>query len=203
MEQNIEKTIENLKRRKYEVSYFEKSLDAVEYLCSKIKSKTVGFGDSETMLGINLYERLCENNEVIDPMHCKEGEDFLTTARKSLLTDIYLTSVNGMAETGEMVNIDGAGNRVAGSLFGHEKVYFIVGTNKIEKTLEDAKHRARNFAAPMNSSRHNYKTPCAIKEDKCYDCVSEDRICCGEMVHMYKMRHMEMEVILINENMGY
>lgn len=65
-------------------------------------------------------------------------------------------------ETGEMVNIDGTGNRVAGSLYGHRKVYFVAGRNKIAPTLEDAAHRARNVAAPKNAARHQYKTPCAV-----------------------------------------
>lgn len=115
----------------------------------------------------------------------------------------FFTSVNAIAETGEMVNIDGAGNRVAGSLFGHEKVYFIAGTNKIESTLEKAVYRARNVAAPMNAARHNFKTPCAVKQDKCYDCASPDRICCAEIIHLQKMRFIEMEVILINEPLGF
>ncbi len=203
MEKDIEKTIKNLEKKKYKVSFFETSQEAVDYLEKQIVNKFVGFGDSESMLQMNLYDILCKNNEVVDPMHCQEGEDFWSTARKCLLTDVYLTSVNAMAETGEMVNIDGTGNRVAGSLFGHEKVYFVVGTNKIEKTLEDARFRARNMAAPMNASRHGFKTPCSINEDKCYDCESDDRICCGEMIYLHKMRFIEMEIILINEELGY
>lgn len=200
---DIQRTMENLKKKKYQVSFFATAKEAALYLDKNIDNKLVGFGDSETMLSMHLYEMLTKHNEVIDPMHCKEGENFWTTAKKCLTTDIFLTSVNGLAETGEMVNIDGTGNRVAGSLFGHDKVYFVVGFNKIAPTLDEAIYRARNIAAPMNAARHGFKTPCAVKQDKCYDCKSPDRICCGQMIYYQKMRNIEMEVVLINEALGF
>ena len=114
--------IDNLKRRGYQVSVFDTGAQAAAYLNEAIDGLTVGFGDSETMLSMGLYEKLAAHNEVFDPMHRPEGESFRETARKTLLTDVFLTSLNAMAETGELVNIDGTGNRVAGSLFGHEIV---------------------------------------------------------------------------------
>ncbi len=111
--------------------------------------------------------------------------------------------MNGIAETGEMVNIDGTGNRVAGSLYGHRKVYFVAGRNKIAPTLQEAAHRARNVAAPMNAARHNYKTPCAVTQDRCHHCKSPDRICNAQVIYWRKMNHMNMEVVLINEDLGF
>lgn len=200
---NLEKTIESLKKKGYTVSVFDTGAEAAAYIDSQVDGKLVGFGDSETMLSMKLYDLLSAHNKVYDPMHCEEGEDFWTTAKKCLTTDLFFTSVNAIAETGEMVNIDGTGNRVAGSLFGHEKVYFIAGTNKIAPTLEDAVWRARNIAAPKNAARHGFKTPCAVHEDHCYDCKSPDRICCGQMIYYRKMRFIEMEVILIKEALGF
>ena len=152
---------------------------------------------------LRLYEKLSKHNKVSDPMHPLEGQGFYSTARQCLTTEIFLTSVNGIAETGEMVNIDGTGNRVAGSLYGHRKVYFVVGRNKIAPTLEETADRARNIAAPMNAARHKYKTPCAIHEDHCYDCNSPDRICNAQVIYWRKMSHMDMEVVLINEDLGF
>jgi hypothetical protein len=202
MKMNIQGTMDSLRCLGYEVSYFDTAQGAAEYLDGKIDNKTVGFGDSETLNILRLYDRLSLHNRVVDPQHCQEGSDFWKTARLCLGTDIFLTSVNAISETGEMVNIDGTGNRVAGSLFGHEKVYFVAGVNKIAPTLEEARWRARNIAAPMNAARHGYKTPCAVKGDKCYDCSSPDRICCGEMIYHRKMRFIEMEVVLIGESLG-
>ena len=194
--------IDNLKRRGYEVSVFDTGAQAAAYLDKAIDGKTVGFGDSETMLSMGLYEKLAAHNQVFDPMHRPEGESFRETARKTLLTDVFLTSLNAMSETGELVNIDGTGNRVAGSLFGHEKVYFVVSLHKLCPPLEEAVFRARNVAAPQNAARHGFSNPCAVKGDRCYDCSAKDRICNALVVHYRKMRGIGMEVVLIRETLG-
>ena len=94
-------------------------------------------------------------------------------------------------------------NRISAALYGHKKVYFVVGKNKIAPTYEEALHRARNIAAPKNCVRLGLKTPCAAKADKCYDCASPDRICCGLSVLWTKMLGADMEVVLIDEELGY
>lgn len=114
-----------------------------------------------------------------------------------------MTSVNGLTEDGVIVNIDGTGNRVAGSLFGHKKVYYIVGKNKIASDIEAAIWRARNIAAPKNSARLGLRTPCAVKCDKCYNCSSPDRICNALLIEFKKMDDIDMEVVLINEDLGF
>ena len=114
--------------------------------------------------------------------------------------DIYLSSVNGIAESGEIINIDGNGNRVSEIMYGHKKVYFIIGENKIEKDYDSALFRARNIAAPLNAKRLSKKTPCAIKADKCYNCKSPDRICRGLSILWSKPVCSEYEVILIHES---
>ena len=164
---------------------------------------TVGFGDSETLLSMHLFEMLQTHNDVYHPKYPREGKGFYSTARDCLTTEIFLLSANGLAETGEIVNIDGTGNRIAGSLYGHKKVYFVIGRNKIRPTLEEAAFRARNVAAPLNAQRHGYKTPCAFKTDHCYDCRSPQRICSAQTVYWRKMNHMAMEVVLIDEDLGY
>ena len=122
--------------------------------------------------------------------------------REAQTADIYLTSVNALAETGELVNIDGAGNRVASTLFGHEKVYFVIGRNKLAPTVDAAVWRARNIASPRNAQRLGRKTPCAVKGDRCYDCKSPERICRGLVTLWGPMMGMEAEVLLIDEDLG-
>jgi hypothetical protein len=199
---SLDSLIKALENNNYSVSYFKTGKEAADYLDRSIDSKTVGFGDSCTLMALGVYERLSKHNEVYDPMHRKEGKSFFETAAGCLNTQVFLTSVNAVAETGELVNIDGVGNRVAGSLFGHEKVYFVIGQNKLEPTLERAIWRARNVAAPLNAKRHGFKTPCAIKGDRCYDCASPQRICNALIVHYKKMRHIDMEIVLIGEDLG-
>lgn len=200
---NIEKTITALKRNNYEVSFFKTAEDAAQYLDSSLNDKYIGFGDSDTMLQMSLFDRFASHNKVVDPKHWVSGKTFGDTAIECLTTDIFLTSVNALSESGEFVNIDGTGNRVAGSLFGHKKVYFVVSTNKITQTLEDAIWRARNIAAPRNAMRLGLRTPCAIKGDHCYNCSSPDRICNGLVIYYKKMHNMDMEVVLIDEELGF
>ena len=198
---NCQKIIQSLEHNRYKVSFFETSTAAADYLVENIKGTTVGFGDSVTLATMNLAQRLSEQNTVVDPaVHI--GFGFNEVAIKTLTTDVYITSVNAAAETGELVNIDGAGNRVAGSLYGHEKVFFVFGTNKIEPTLDKAIWRARNIAAPQNAKRLDYKTPCAAKGDRCYDCSSPNRICNTLNIHLKNMEDGAGEVIIINEALG-
>ena len=160
----------------------------------------MGFGGSVTLDQIGLYDRLSAHNNVI--WHWKT-EDKLAARYQAMTTDMYITSVNGLAETGELINIDGIGNRVAATLFGHKKVWFVVGRNKLAPTYDEALWRARNIAAPKNAQKLHKKTPCAIKADRCYDCKSPDRICRGLAVLWEAVTSMEMEVVLIDEELGF
>lgn len=206
---NLEKTIKSLEQKLYTVRCFETHKEAADYLDAQIDGKVIGFGDSRTIIDMKLYDKLSKHNTVYDPNQSVDNDGFLEIAKKCLTADIYLTSVNAMAETGEMVNIDGTGNRVAGSLFGHEKIYFVVSTNKIEQSLVEAVFRARNVAAPKNSLKYDLPTPCVINykktgELKCFDCRRPERICNGIITYMRKMNDIEdVEVILINEEMGF
>ena len=193
----------NLEKKGYIVSCFENAGQAAEYLEKEISGTTVGFGGSITLQEMGLYEKLSANNKVY--WHWKPAEgmnpaEARTCARNA---DVYLSSVNGIAETGEIINIDGNGNRVAEIMYGHKKVYLIVGKNKIEPDYDKALYRARNIAAPLNAKRLNMKTPCAVNGDKCYDCQSPDRICNGLSVLWSKMSCAEFEVVLIQEKLGY
>ncbi len=199
---DVSKTIDSLKRKGYSVSYFENAGEASAYLVKEIENKTVGFGDSETIASLQLYEKLSRHNRVYAPQYSEE-KAFVEAARKSLLTDVFVTSVNAFSETGEMVNIDGTGNRIAGSVFGHQKVYVVVGTNKLVHTLEDAIWRARNIAAPRNAKRLGLNTPCATQGTRCYDCSSKERICNSMVLYLHKMDELEMEIVLIDQPLGY
>lgn len=209
---DLEKVRRAFKRNRFECSVFETAGEAAEYLDGKIDGETVGFGDSLTLQAMGMYEKLSRHNTVFDVHQInrerdgfeKSNEAFLDLARKAMVTDVFLTSVNGVSETGVMVNVDGTGNRVAGSLFGHKKVYFVLGVNKIMPTLEEAIYRARNVEAPKNVLRHGYKCGCSLQGgDRCYDCGAPDRICNVLAIYYKKMRNIEMEVILINEDLGY
>lgn len=194
------KVSENLKARGYAVQCFATAQEAADYLNGAIDGVSVGFGGSMTLEQMGLFERLSGHNRAL--WHWREGtaED---PRKEALTADVYVTSVNGMDEDGDLINIDGAGNRVAATLFGHRKVYFVVGRNKLAPTYEEALWRARNIAAPKNAQRLQRKTPCAAKGDKCYDCKSPERICRGLVVLWKPMMGMEAEVVLVDEDLGY
>ena len=188
---------ENLEQKGYQVRCFGTKEEAADYLCAGLQGKHVGFGGSMTLLDMGIYERLEKTGPV--SWHWKTP-GVLPQARTA---EVYLTSVNGIAETGEIVNIDGTGNRVAAMTFGHQKVYFVVGANKVAADLPAALERARNVAAPLNAKRLSRKTPCAERGDKCYDCKSPERICRALSVFWEKPGGCDYEVVLVEENLGY
>ena len=193
----------SLEANRFEVSVFETKEEAVAYLDSKIDGKTVGIGGSMTVMEMGLYDKISTHNVVNYHMLSYEGRTSREVIDAANASEIYISSANGLAETGEIINIDGTCNRVAATLYGHEKVYFIIGVNKLAPDYEAALWRARNIAAPLNARRLNKNTPCAKMELKCYDCNGPDRICCGLSVLWKKPRNAEYEVILINEKLGY
>ena len=188
----------NLEDRGYAVRVFGTGAEAAAYLDGAVDGKTVGFGGSMTLDQLGVYDALGRHNTVV--WHWKQEAG--PARREAMQTDIYLTSANGLAETGEILNIDGIGNRVAATLFGHEKVYFVIGRSKVAPTYEEALWRARNIASPQNARRLGKKTPCAVKGDRCYDCKSPERICRGLVTLWGPMMGMETEVLLVDEDLG-
>ena len=192
-----------LRDRGYIVNIFDTAIQASEYIDSRIDSQTIGFGGSMTLEQMGLYEMLNKHNTVFWHHRIPGGRTSKEVRLQANGANIYISSVNGLAETGEIINIDGNCNRIASIFYGHEKVYFVVGKNKIEKDYDSALYRARNIAAPLNAKRLGVKTPCAVKGDKCYDCKSPERICRGLSVLWDKPMTGEFEVILIDEEIGY
>lgn len=193
---DIEKLRKNLEDRGIQSSYFATAQAAADYLDRQIDGTTVGIGGSMTVKAMGLYPRLSSHNRVV--WHWEGG-----SLEEAARTEVYLTSANGVAETGELVNIDGNCNRIASSVYGHKRVYFVVGINKIEPDYDRALWRARNVAAPKNAQRLGRKTPCAVKGDRCYDCKSPERICRGLSVIWGRPTPVEvMEVVLIGEELG-
>ena len=187
----------NLEARGFAVKTFATGAEAAAYLDGAIDGTSVGFGGCLTARELGLYDKLAAHNEVHWHWEGGPGERVAAAHAK-----VYITSANGLAETGEVINIDGAGNRVAATLFGHEKVYFVIGRNKLAPTYDEALWRARNIAAPKNAQRLGKKTPCAIQGDSCYDCKSPDRICRGLVVLWGPSIGVETEIILVDQELG-
>ena len=191
----LEKVAEALRKRKFEARVFKTKEEAAEYINSQIDGATVGFGGSMTSKQMGLYESLGTHNTVI--WHWFGGD-----VKEAAFADYYISSVNGMTEDGEMILIDGKGNRVGAVMYGHKKVFFVVGRNKIAEDYDKALWRARNVAAPPNAVRLGLSTPCA-KGCKCYDCKSPQRMCNFFLdIKMPTSAGMPTEVLLIDEDLG-
>jgi L-lactate utilization protein LutC len=194
----MKQAAENLKAVGYDVAQFSTKEEATEYLNGKIDGKSVGFGGSVTLRDMGLYELLQSHNQVY--WHWKDTPISTGEAEKA---QVYLTSANGLSEDGQIINIDGNGNRVASMLYGHQELYIVIGQNKLADNYDAALWRARNIAAPKNAQRLSCKTPCAVNGDKCFDCKSEGRICRGLAVLWRPMFNMRTEVVLIDEDLGF
>lgn len=192
---DIKKLCESLEKHGFHAVYFDTAQEAADYLDAKLDGRTIGMGGSMTIKDMGLADRLSTHNTFYS--HWTGS-----THEQAAGAEVYLSSVNGVAETGELINIDGTGNRVSATLFGHEKVYFVIGRNKLAPTYEAAVYRARNVAAPQRARQLGKKTPCAVKADRCYDCRSPERVCRALVTLWGPMLGMETEVLLVDEDLG-
>ncbi len=197
---NVELLRQNLEARGFQTSYFETARDCVAHLSGALNGKVIGFGGSQTVRDMGLFEALSTHNTCI--WHWDKATGIIP--KEATDAEVYICSLNGVAESGELVNIDGGGNRLASGLFGHQKVYFIIGLNKIAPDLEGAIHRARNVAGPKNARRLGRRTPCAVKADRCYDCKSPERICRALLIYWEKPSLIpEAEIVIVGEELGF
>ena len=168
----MEKTIERLRKNGFQVTRFATGAEAADYIGRSLRGKTVGIGGSMSVRALNIYDRIKDDNTVYWHM-VEPGDETMVRASSA---QVYITSANAISEEGYVVNIDGRGNRVAGTLMQKEKVYLIVGRNKLCGPLPEAIRRARTVAAPQNAARLECRTPCAV-DGTCHDCSSPGRIC--------------------------
>lgn len=195
---DLEKTMENLEMRGFKVKYFETGKDAAAYVDGEIDGSTVGMGGSKTVEALGLFDMLSAHNDVAWHWRTPGRETLL----KALTADCYICSANAITEDGQLLNIDGTGNRISATTFGHKKVFIVAGTNKICPDFDSALSRARNVAAVKNAGRFDIKTPCKI-DGKCHDCRSPQRICKALSVLWGPMGGMETEIVLVGEELGY
>ena len=197
---DLEKTRKNLENRGFRAHVFATGAEAADYLAQTLHNTCIGIGGSVTIDEIGAYDRLSADNDVI----WRWKKPTPDSRERGAAAETFLCSANGVSETGEIVNIDGYGNRVAPTIYGPERVFLVVGKNKIAPDLNGAIDRARNIAAPLNARRLNRHTPCAVGEPRCHDCRSPEKIC-GVMTvfFMPPTSIKEFHVILVDEDLGY
>ncbi|MBU3216689.1 lactate utilization protein [Clostridium estertheticum] len=199
------KVVENLKRNDFSAIYFKTGVEASKFIMENIREgDKVGFGGSMTVVKLGIQEKVASLGGFVldhgDPT--LSLDDKMETMRGELLSDVFICSSNAVTMDGELVNIDGVGNRIAAMTFGPKKVIVVVGVNKICKNESSAFERLEQIAAPMNNMRLKMPNPCT-KTGVCMDCKVASRICRVYSVIKRRPVRTDMTVILIGEELGY
>ena len=194
---------EAFERRGIHTRLFERASEVVPALLETIPAEaTVAFGGSVTLRDLGAFEALTGRGQTV-LWHWKVApEDAARLRRHAMNADVYLSSSNAVIEDGRLLNIDGTGNRVAAMMFGPPRVIVIAGRNKLAPDYDSAHHRVKTIACPKNAERLNRATPCR-KTGECEDCRSRDRMCHFTVLIDGRPDVAELEVWLVNEDLGY
>ena len=205
-----ETIIKNLAKRKMQGFYCENVEDAKKKLVELLaqsgdntsSKKTVGYGGSMTLDENGFKDAVkAAGHELIIRENYKTAEELKECKSKLVNADAFLMSTNAITLDGELVNIDGRGNRVSFLIYGPESVIIIAGMNKVVSNVEDGIRRVRNVATPPNCVRLNCKTPCAVT-GKCGECFG-DSICCQFVITRMSRVPDRIKVILVGQELGY
>ncbi len=209
MDKNIDEkiaiTMKALEKNCIKPYYVENKEEALSLLDSLLNDgDTVTTGGSVTLDECGVINALRSGKyNFLDRF--EEGlcrEDIIKIFKAAFTADAYITSTNAITQDGALVNVDGNSNRVAAISYGPEKVYIIAGVNKIVENESAAFERIRNHTAPKNAQRLSCETPCA-KTGKCENCNSPARICCTYVVQRKQRNVDRINVIIVNEKLGF
>ena len=208
MEQYFDKRgeilVKNLKSRHFDAVYCKTNEEALAKALEWIpEGSVVGWGGAYSAQQIGLLDAVNSGNyRTIDRDKCVSAEEREQAAKDCMFSDVFISGANALSLDGEMVNIDGNGNRVAAIIYGPENVLVIAGMNKVCDTLDDALVRARTVAAPINNQRFGNNNPCSAT-GICADCRSESCIC----NHIVVTRHCRpvgrIKFIIVGEDLGF
>ena len=213
MTQDIELTMKSLKANRFDARFAETCEQARDLMLEMIPlTGTIGIGDSVTLRQIGIIEALIQRgNEVMNPFtrELSQGTTekpanrklFHQMQRRIFSSDVFLTSSNALTRDGKIVSVDYAGNRVAGMIFGANKIILPIGRNKIVPDIDSALKRIKDVLAPVHARQKEIKTPCAVT-GKCIDCDSPGRICNVTIILEKKPGPIDYSIILINEDLG-
>lgn len=201
-----ETIIKGLEKRNMEGVFCETKEDALAKALGYIEEgSSVTWGGSMSIEEVGLMDAVKNGNyKVIDRSVAKNYDEQREIFAKAVLADYYLMSSNAITLDGELINIDGTGNRVACLTYGPKNVIMIVGMNKVVNDVEDGIKRVRNFASPPNTLRLGLKTPCSMT-GRCGDCYGDTCICSQIVVTRRQSAAMRgrIKVILVGESLGY
>lgn len=199
-----QKLVKALEKNNFAATYVANREEAAAKLLELIPaSASIGFGGSVTLAQLGIIAKLEQRgNPVMN--YLKPGlspQEIKAIRRQHLLSDVYLSGTNAVTLDGKLVNVDATGNRVGAMLFGPDKVFIVVGINKIVHDLAEAENRVKVWASPPNNRRLDYPNPCA-QTGVCVDCQGPTRICNITTIMHKKPRQTEVHVIVVGEELG-
>lgn len=199
------KACDALKKNGFDARFVATGAEALEIVASFASSGSkVGFGGSMSVRSLGTQEKLSGMGAVLLD-HNAPGLDAgqkMEILRAQLTCDLFVSSSNALTLDGELVNVDGNGNRLAALTFGPRKTVVVVGSNKIVRDLDEAWARIENFAAPMNNRRLERPNPC-VKAGTCQNCQGDTRICRAYLVLKRKPSLSDFTVVVVGEALGF
>ena len=200
----VEGIIKNLEKRNMEGYYFDDSASCVKAIINLMEEgSVVSWGGSESVKECGLMDAIQGGKyTLIDRMTAKSPEEAREIFSKTVLADYYLMSTNAITMDGELINIDGNGNRLACLIHGPKHIIMVVGMNKLVSTVEEGYDRVRDIATPANTVRLNKNTPCA-HTGRCGNCLSPDCICNQVVITRRSGHPGRIKVFFVAEELGF
>lgn len=198
------KVAEALNKRYFEAYYCSGRAEALEKILELIpQGHVVSWGGATTVDELGVKDALRQRGQaVIDRDTAKDAQERQEMLKNALTCDTFLMGSNAVSADGQLVNIDGTGNRVAALCFGPSQVIVVAGMNKVAGDLDGAMRRAREVAAPINAQRFQLKTPCSVN-GLCADCKGPDSICAQIVTTRLCKPAGRIKVILVGEDLGF
>jgi len=199
------KRLEDNNFNAYSADNSGEALEIVKNIINELEPVSISWGGSLTFKNSGIYDVLknMENKDIIDTFDSSlPKSEIMELRRKALFSDLFITGTNAITENGTLVNLDMIGNRVGAITFGPKHVIILAGRNKIVKDFDSAVKRIKHYVAPVNVRRLNKKTPC-LKTSLCMDCSSPDRICNVWSIIERSFPEGRINLIFINEDLGY
>ena len=197
--------VKNLRSRHFEAYYCATRDEALKKALELIpEGSSVGWGGCMTATAMGLQDALKAGNyKAMDRYSCATPEEQDRLQHEMFFADAFITGANALSLDGQMVNIDGTGNRVAPIVYGPKSIIVVAGMNKVEDTLDAAMTRARTIAAPMNKQRFEaLQTPCAVT-GCCADCKSPESICNQILITRNCRPAGRIKFVIIGEDLGF
>ena len=157
--QTITRTIDALKNRGINAELVNTRSDALKLITARIpEGAEVMTGASTSLDEIGFTELLKSGahqwkNLKQEQMSEKDPAKLRSLRVKATGSEYFIGSVQAVAETGEIVVASASGSQIPAYAFNARNVVWVVGAQKIVRSLEEALRRVREHALPLETAR--------------------------------------------------